>query len=178
MKNSNRIIEKFRMKDYSDFDLFYEETKKIVYFTIKNIIHDEELTKDLMQDTYIKFLNQLDKYKDDNLNAYLSLMARNIAINEYNRRKKEVIDSEYLDQLSTTKIEDPMIFRILDYLSEEEKEIVLYHIVENLKFKDIAKIVNKSLGTVLWIYNKAIKKLQERKDEFYGTEKHKETVDS
>ena len=37
-------------------------------------------------------------------------------------------------------------------------------------------IVNKSLETVLWMYNKAIKKLQERKDEFYGTEKHKKNT--
>lgn len=32
MKNSNRIIEKFRIKDYSDFDLFYEQTKKNYIF--------------------------------------------------------------------------------------------------------------------------------------------------
>ncbi len=176
MKNSNRIIEKFRIKDYSDFDLFYDQTKKIIYFTIKNVIKDEEIVKDLMQDTYLKFLNNLDKYQNDNLNAYLSLMARNIAINEYNRRKKEILDSEYLEQVPSHQASLSPLFRILDYLTEEEREIVLYHIVENLKFKDIAVIVNKSLGTVLWMYNKAIKKLQERKDEFYGTEKHKKNT--
>lgn len=173
MSSSNRIIEKFRRKDYSEFDLFYEQTKKLVYFTIKNIINDDELVKDLMQDTYIKFLNNLDKYQNDNLNAYLTLMARNIAINEYNRRKREVIDADYIDHLNEEKTSpDQSIFRILELLSEEEREIVLYHIVENLKFKDIARIVDKSLGTVLWIYNKAIKKLQERKDEYYGEKKN------
>jgi RNA polymerase sigma-70 factor (ECF subfamily) len=30
----------------------------------------------------------------------------------------------------------------------------------NLKFKDIAATLEKPLGTVLWIYNKAIKKLK------------------
>ncbi len=168
MKNVNRIVEKLRMKDYSEFDLFYEQTKKNVYFTIKNIIHDEEETKDLMQDTYVKFLNNLDKYKEENLNAFLILMARNIAINAYNKRKKEVIDMEYVDSVVTTKASDSYVFRILDILNEEEKEIVLFHIVENLKFKDISRIVDKPLGTVLWIYNIAIKKLKERKDEFYG----------
>ncbi len=168
MKNVNRIVEKLRMKDYSEFDLFYEQTKKNVYFTIKNIIHDEEETKDLMQDTYVKFLNNLDKYKEENLNAFLILMARNIAINAYNKRKKEVIDMEYVDSIVTTKASDSYVFRILDILNEEEKEIVLFHIVENLKFKDISRIVDKPLGTVLWIYNIAIKKLKERKDEFYG----------
>ena len=173
MGSLNRIIEKFRKKDYSEFDLFYEQTKKTVYFTIKNIIHDEELTKDLMQDTYVKFLNHLDNYKNDNLNAYLAMMARNIAINEYNKRKREVVDGEYINHIQEDKVPfDSTIFRILEILSEDEREIVVYHIVENLKFKDIAKIVNKSLGTVLWIYNKAIKKLQERKDEYYVEKKN------
>jgi RNA polymerase sigma-70 factor (ECF subfamily) len=30
-----------------------------------------------------------------------------------------------------------------------------------MKFKDIARVVDKPLGTVLWIYNKAIKSLKD-----------------
>ncbi|MCM1130248.1 MAG: sigma-70 family RNA polymerase sigma factor [Roseburia sp.] len=173
MGNLNRIIEKLRKKDYSEFDLFYEQTKKTIYFTIKNIVLDEEITKDLMQDTYVKFLNHLDSYKNDNLNAYLALMARNIAINEYNKRKREMISEEFIEGLKAEPTSlNQNVFRILEILSADEREIVIYHIVENLKFKDIARIVGKSLGTVLWIYNKAIKKLQERKDEYYGEKKY------
>jgi RNA polymerase sigma-70 factor (ECF subfamily) len=34
-------------------------------------------------------------------------------------------------------------------------------IVSNTKFKDIAKTLDKPLGTVQWIYNKAINKLRD-----------------
>ena len=36
------------------------------------------------------------------------------------------------------------------------------HAINDLKFKEIASITKKPLGTVLWIYNKAIKKLKEK----------------
>jgi len=35
-----------------------------------------------------------------------------------------------------------------------------------LKFREIVPIVDKPLGTVLWIYNKAIKKLKEKAVDF------------
>ena len=36
------------------------------------------------------------------------------------------------------------------------------HIVGEMKFKEISKVMNKPLGTVLWIYNRAIKKLRDK----------------
>ena len=48
MKKMNRIIEKYRIKEYSEFDLSYKQTKKIIYSTIINVIKDEEIVKDLM----------------------------------------------------------------------------------------------------------------------------------
>ncbi|MFA7417825.1 MAG: sigma-70 family RNA polymerase sigma factor, partial [Acholeplasma sp.] len=58
--------------------------------------------------------------------------------------------------------DDQDIFKILDLLDEIEKEVVTLHIINDLKFREIAKILKKPLGTVLWIYNKAIKKLRDK----------------
>lgn len=37
--------------------------------------------------------------------------------------------------------------------------------IDNLKFKEIAKMKDKPLGTILWLYNKAIKKLKRKVEE-------------
>jgi len=49
--------------------------------------------------------------------------------------------------------------RILEVLDEEERIIVLLKVVDEMKHRQIAKIVNKPIGTVIWIYQKAIKKM-------------------
>ena len=59
------------------------------------------------------------------------------------------------------------LFYLLDYLEEKEREIVILHLVDNLKFKEIVKLKQMPLGTVLWLYNKAIKKLKRKVVEEY-----------
>ena len=51
---------------------------------------------------------------------------------------------------------------LLNDLDDVAKEIVVQHVINELKFKEIAKIVDKPLGTVLWIYNKAMKDLKRK----------------
>ena len=58
------------------------------------------------------------------------------------------------------------IFKLLDLLEPLEKEIIIMHVINDLKFREISKILNKPLGTVLWIYNKAIKKMKMEVGEF------------
>lgn len=163
MDKINKIIKMFRQNDLSHFDDFYELTKKQVFYTIINIVKSKTITEDLMQDVYIKFLNNLDKYQDNtNPYSFLVTISRNMALNEYNKRKKEIINDEVFVDLVDNKSQNNEyeIFHILKALDDIEKEIVTQHIINNLKFKDIAKLLDKPLGTVLWIYNKAIKKLK------------------
>jgi RNA polymerase sigma-70 factor (ECF subfamily) len=48
----------------------------------------------------------------------------------------------------------------LSILSEEERQIVLLKAVDGMKHHEIAKLLEKPTGTIMWIYNKAIKKMQ------------------
>lgn len=167
--NLDEIIEELRQANYAHFDEFYNATKKNVFFTIASIIKDRSTIDDLMQDTYIKFLENISKYqKNTKINAYLSTVAHNIAINYYNREKRLVHDEDVIDYIpndddkSKNRYENIEVLDMLKDLDDVSKEIVILHTINDLKFKDISKIVDKPLGTVLWIYNKAIKKLRKK----------------
>lgn len=167
--NLDEIIEEFRSCNYTHFNEFYNDTKKNVFFTIVAIIKDNDAVDDLMQDTYIKFLENISKYKSKtNIKAYLSTIAHNIAINYYNREKKLVHSEEIIDYLPNEE-EKPKdtgysveVLELLKDLDDVSKEVVILHTINDLKFKEIAKIIDKPLGTVLWIYNKAIKELRKK----------------
>lgn len=147
----------------SAFDDIYYATKDAVFFTIYNILHDYDLSADIMQDTYIKLYQNIEKYNDDNPLAFLIQIAKNLSINEYNRRKKEVIseDIEIEDnKINQEQAQFELINDLKKILSDEELEITCLHVFYNIKHKDIAEIVKKPLGTVLWIYNNAKEKLK------------------
>ncbi len=165
MDQINLIIKELKQRNYQSFDTFYNLTKNQVFYAIISVIKDNDLAEDIMQDTYVKFLDKIDQYKDGaNPYAYLSTIARNLAINVYNQRKREVYSEELFETLPSPeeKNDEEDIFRILDLLEPDEREVVTLHIINNLKFREISPIVEKPLGTVLWIYNKAIKKLKEK----------------
>lgn len=93
-------------------------------------------------------------------------MAHNIAINHYNKEKRLVHNDLVFDYIKddtkeefSTDIEVVEMLKDLDQLS---KEIVILHVINELKFKEIANIVDKPLGTVLWIYNKTMKQLRRK----------------
>ncbi|MDY0339150.1 MAG: RNA polymerase sigma factor [Acholeplasmataceae bacterium] len=166
MDQIHEIIEQLRKKDYSSFDTFYALTKKQVFFAIVSIVKDQDLTEDLMQDTYVKFLEKIDQYRSgENPYAYLSRIGRNLAINTYNKRKKEVVSEEIFETIPSEEVveidDDQDILKILDLLDQDEKEVVTLHVINDLKFREVAETMDKPLGTVLWIYNKAIKKLKQ-----------------
>lgn len=118
-----------------------------------------------MQDTYLKFLNNIHKYKDKtNVIAFIVTIARNLAINEYNKNKKEVhYDlSLYEEEIVSKTEETPLLDLVYETLSGIELEVFILHVIDDLKHREIAKIMKKPLGTITWIYNKALKKMKEK----------------
>lgn len=171
-KQLQECINKFKKNDYSCFNDFYKETSKQVYFTALGIIKDSSFAEDIMQDTYISFLNTIDRFKTgNNVFGYLTVIARNKALNYLKRDKNIVFNDEILKTISEEEFyeeESISVEEILQLLDKQiEREIITYHVLLDYKFKDISKIVNKPLGTVLWIYNKAMKTLKERIGEIY-----------
>ncbi len=164
MDRKKEIILEFKSGNYDSFDEYYHATKKIVYLMISTYIKRKEVVEDLIQDTYIKFLNNITSVNvHHNPDAYLAQIAKNLAINEYNKSKREDVNEEYFYNLKeSVEISSGMDLAIIDLLAGLEREIVILHIVDDMKFKDIALSLDKPLGTVLWLYNKAIKKLREK----------------
>lgn len=158
------LVEKIKQKDEKAFEAIYNDTKYVIFSMIISIVNDRFLAEDIMQDVYIKMVEKINyynpKYKFIN---WLITLAKNESI-DYIRKKKEVIlDEEKLDYFynkEEEQIEDVDINKYLDVLNQEEKQIVLLKIIKDLKHREISSIVGKPLGTVIWIYNKAIKKMQ------------------
>lgn len=157
-------IDKYINGDNEAFDVIYEEVKTSVYLSIYTIIKDRMLIEDLMQDTFLKAIDSIEFYKlGTNFKAWISRIARNLAINLYNKRKREIlIDTQDNDHIFDSPINEstPLLNTAMKILEGFEKEIVVYHVILNFTFKTISKILGIPQGTVFWIYQKALKKIK------------------
>ena len=135
---------------------------------ISSIIRNRSIIEDLMQDTYVKFIENIDKISiSSNPTAYLAQTAKNISINAFNKNQRMIYTGDYFDNYPEEKDQSKIDLGIIDYLEGLEKEVVTLKIIGDLKFREIANIVDKPLGTVLWLYNKAIKYLKKEVGERY-----------
>ena len=164
-KKMRRIIKEFKEKDYSSFDEFYELTNRAVFFSIIPIVKSDDIAADIMQDVYLRFLEKIDQFKEGgNVYAYLSMIGRNLSINYYKREKRLIHSEELLETIPSDEEVvyeyDSDILDLLNILNKDQRMVVALHIINNLKFREIAKIVEKPLGTVLWLYREAMKILR------------------
>jgi len=167
-KDIKNLIKILQNGDLSVFDDIYYATKDNVYYTILSIVKDQSLSEDLMQETYLKALEKIHSYKPKHsFNSWIITIARNLAINEYNRRKKELKmdpgDNEIIFGTVDSVSEKELIVKeILELLSRDERDIVIMHVIGDMKYREIAEVLGKPIGTISWKYNEAIKKIQKK----------------
>ncbi len=159
-------VKKLKNGDQSAFNTIYNMTKTRVYYTILTIVKDPQSAEDIMQDTYLRMLDKLDYYKKSNgFITWLQMMAKNLAINAYHKKSKTVSvdvndNAQLFGQTNTNQENRYYLQELLKTLNENEKEVVIRHVVLEEKHKDIAKAMNKPLGTITWMYQNALKKLR------------------
>jgi len=163
--NYDDYIDRLIKKDNEAFRIIYEQTKKGVFSIIISLVKNRTITEDLMQDTYIKMIQKIRQYqKGRNFNAWLMQIAKNTALDYLRKHQRETIydpqEQAYIHEPLKTEAKTYDVLDIVEPLDEIEKQIVLLRAVADMKFKDIAQLVDKPLGTVLWIYHKSINTLK------------------
>lgn len=171
MPTINTYITSFQKGQFEHFDDFYRLTNKQVFFTLKKYINDLMLIEDLMQEVYMKFLNKIQDIDiSKQVISYLTTMARNLAIDHLRKTQPVTFDEiKVYHALDLHQIDKDYLW-LLNHLKAEDKDIVYMHVIESMTFKDIAIIIDKPLGTVLWRYQNAMKTMKEvMKHEFKKT---------
>lgn len=162
MPKIETYISSFQKGQFEQFDDFYHLTSKQVFFTLKKYLNDGMLIEDLMQEVYMKFLNKIqDIDVSKQVISYLTTMARNLAIDHLRKTQFVTFDEITVYHALDHQQVDPDYLWLLTQLKPLDKDIVYMHVVEAMTFKDIAVVIEMPLGTVLWHYQKAIKKLKE-----------------
>lgn len=158
-------VERYMNGDNSAFDIIYEETKKIIYLSIYAIIRNQSAIEDLMQDTYMKIISSMDYYNlGTNFKAWVSRVARNTALNYYNKQKKVILVDSSENELifGQTENNNYLLNDALNVLEGYEKDVFIHRIIAGFTLKEISAIMSMPLTTVHYIYKKAIKKVKKK----------------
>lgn len=148
--------------DKEAFSAVYTEMKTPVYTVLVRLTGDRQLSEDLLQEVFLRLYRQPPDAEKPR--AYVFRMARNLAIDAL--RQKQPFDP--LEDHTLPTDSDPTLKldleRAFAELTVGERQLVALHLSAGLTFREVAAMVERPLGTVLWQYRKAIEKLRNRLD--------------
>jgi RNA polymerase sigma-70 factor (ECF subfamily) len=156
-----------------------------VFSLIYRIVRDHEASEDLAQDTFVKVLNHIDRYRPEfKLSSWLFKIANNVAIDYVRKRTVETVSMDGSPHAaSATEVEatsfdvaDPgesaldeiearelgsAIERAIGRLRPEYRACILLRHVEGRSYEEIASTLDLPLGTVKTYIHRARHELRE-----------------
>ncbi len=158
---------KIAQKDKTALERLYKLTKTSVYAFAFSILKNSDDASDVLQDVYIKIFSSSDKYKTSGKPmAWILTITKNFCLLKLRERKKydaspmEEVENYLIDNKELTSDDKMVLHTCLKALSDTERQIVILHAVTGLKHREIAKLLDMGLSTVLSKYNRSLKKLK------------------
>lgn len=122
---------------------------------------------DITQTVFLKFIQYVDSYKYRNLKGYLLIIARNLCRDFWAHSNKSIVtyDSEQIEMAANdNKIEEVVnhiyLCKLLQELSDEQREVIILHLYEDMKFKDIAYMIGSNISTIKSRYQAGIMRMK------------------
>ncbi|NUM25097.1 MAG: RNA polymerase sigma factor [Candidatus Buchananbacteria bacterium] len=180
MKSSNfkekALLIRIKKKDPQAFsevyDLYVTPIYRFIYFKVATKQDAEDLTSEV----FLKIWQYVTETEEEiqNLRALLYRTARNLVIDFYRRNAKrdltqdlevlETIKDERQQSLLTqidTAFDMKNIESILRQLKDEYREVIILRFIEELSITEIAKVLEKSKGSVRVLLHRALKVARE-----------------
>lgn len=159
------LIHKVHNGDKEALNIIVEKYYDEIYRFCVYLTGNDTESYDIVQETFLKFIKYVDSYRYKNLKGYLLIIARNSCY-DYFRHKKEILWIEEIaengqEDLHIRDVEADLLLRqALMKIVPEQREVIILHIYEELKFGEISKMLGCNLSTVKSRYFQGIKKLK------------------
>ena len=166
--SDQQLLNAYLEGDESAVSVLIERHKKRVCDYIYMMVKDRDVANDIFQETFIKVLKFLNEGRYTESGRFLSWVLRiahNQVIDHFRQSKqqnqiteseagydilnsKNLADDTVEDKLVLAQIQDD-VRKLIDYLPEEQREVVLMRYFNNLSFKEIAEQTDVSINTAL-----------------------------
>jgi RNA polymerase sigma factor (sigma-70 family) len=161
------LIASFQQGNTRAFDTLIDRYQEKIYNTILFMVKDSYLAEDLIQDIFIKIIDNIKQKKYAEEGKFLPWALRishNFCIDHFRKVKRTptIKTSDDQDIFEVIKFSDHAadykmtrsqthknIQELVDLLSEEQREIIVLRHYANLSFKEIAQMTNCSINTAL-----------------------------
>ncbi len=166
--SDKELVEDYINGNQSSFEVLLNRHQARVYSYIQMLVKDRQLADDIFQDTFIKVIRTLKggTYNEEgNFIQWVMRIAHNLVIDHFRKSKRLPMTDSGPDDyrgadllgLSDRSIEEQMITdqihkdlrKMIDFLPDEQREVLYLRLYVEMSFKEIAEMTNVSINTAL-----------------------------
>lgn len=162
-----QLVQLFCNGEPKALDVLMTRHKSRIFTSIYLMVKDKYLAEDIFQELFIKIIETLraGKYKDENKFVVWAMrIGHNLCVDHFRKVKgkpgikmidgKDIFDvlnfsDATVEQKIITRQSSDRIMKLVGLLPEEQREIVILRHFADLKFREIARILNCSVNTAL-----------------------------
>jgi RNA polymerase sigma-70 factor (ECF subfamily) len=160
------------------WDILFRRYQLPLYVYVFELVHDEQTSLDLVQETFIAAVRHIGSLRDDaKFGSWLFGIAHQKCIQRWRKQNHEELlpddipdmpdESENSpDDLLIQREQEAEFMNLLDQLPLPQRSVLLLHFVEDFSLEEIAGITGAVVGTVksrLHYAKRALRKLLEEK---------------
>ena len=168
------IIDKIKDNKTVDygFNLLLEKYQEKVYWVIRRMVIDHESSDDIAQETFVKVWKNLDKFKGESkLYTWIYRIATNEALTHLRKKKRRFflsigdIENELMSTLEADIYYSGDVIQLklqkaILTLPEKQRLVFNMKYFEELKFREIAEVLEVTVGSLKAQYHHAVKKIE------------------
>lgn len=169
--NDQELVKRYVTGDENSLALLLERHQIQIFHYILSKVKDRDLSNDIFQDVFMKVIRTLKSggYNEEGkFLPWVMRIAHNLVIDHFRRESKtrlvressskseefnvfSILSDETLNvvQQITKEEMELQVTEFIDYLPENQKEVLMMRIYQDLSFKEIAEMKDISINTAL-----------------------------
>ena len=166
-------IQEVKAGNHSSFNEVIRAHQQGIYRLSYRLTGNVEDAKDLTQEVFIKALKGIGGFRgESDIKTWLYRIAINTGSTWRRKNLNQPLSFEVTGEVADSKTRDVLLQRkvseAVDSLPYKQRSVFVMHHYEGYKHDEIAKITNRSLGSVKANYFQAVQKLKEKLKVFAG----------
>lgn len=168
------LIQKYQSGETTALEELYLRHRQPLFNYIRRLVGETNLAEDILQEIFVRVIKKsadFDPQGSGSVKRWFYTIATNLCRDRHRRAKKvdeltrlqihELEKSVTSEPANPLTREQELVQQVLDTLAPEQKEVVMLRIYSGLSFKEIGKVQNAPLNTVLARMHYALKKLRQ-----------------
>lgn len=158
------IIISLQRGDDSKLELLIERYQKKLFFTAFHFVKSYHIASEIVQEVFIKVYKKINSFKfNSSFYTWAYRITVNTSINwlkkKENRRNVSMDEHQFLEKYTAvdSRMEEKVlldeekeqIMEAIDKLPEKHKEVIILYYMEELKYHEIASILDVQIGTIM-----------------------------